>query len=76
MGLIKLEDKWAEMNSCLSADSHQLQPELSQGKPVGDLYSSERLFQVITGLREVVALDSDKWYLSHILFNVVNYIFI
>lgn len=31
---------------------------------------------MITGLRKVVTLDSDKWYLFHILFNIVNYIII
>lgn len=27
-------------------------------------------------LKEVVALDSDKWYLFHISFNIVNYMLI
>lgn len=43
-------------------------------KSVGDLYSHKRLLEGITGFRGVVALDSDKWYLFHNMFNIVNYI--
>lgn len=43
-------------------------------KSVGDLYSHKRLLEGITGFRAVVALDSDKWYLFHNMFSIVNYI--
>lgn len=41
---------------------------------MGDLYSHKRLLEGITGFRAVVALDSDKWYLFHNMFSIVNYI--